>query len=335
MRVGLGKWEDFVYGLKEVVQVLKPYKSIIKPSDFKETKVSSPCSAIFEAADQHVGEIVDETMVDRFGIYNWNITQQYANDIMLAYIKWIDMARSSYNIPICRYLQMGDPISGDIHEELKVTNEWPTPEQTVRSAILNANMIRFLARSFQTIQVDWLCTDNHSRLTKKPQKKQSGLNSYSYLAAQLCKYMLAQVDNVEFRIHLAIEVRINVSNTIYLITHGHQIKGGFAGIPYYGIDRLVSREAKRRMTTNKWFHKLKIAHFHTPVDSFYWSVAGSMAGTNEYDHSQGRFAPPSQVGAIVHPKRGEFNRTAFVPKVAYADEFESVGVLDRRAESEK
>jgi hypothetical protein len=93
--------------------------------------------------------------------------------------------------------------------------------------------------------------------------------------------------------------------------HGHNIKG-WAGIPWYGTDRHIAREAKaRRQRPTKNFDKLILGHFHAPLWTPDYIVNGSLSGTSELDHGQGRDAAPCQVAFLVHPKHGEMNRIEF------------------------
>lgn len=322
LRSNYGEYQDLILSLIDTVVPVDPLPLIYKPElyDPNNIKVESPCACVFEAADQHMGEVVTPEMIERFGIYNSEIALQYSVEIVSAINRWVNTSRHGWKIPYCYYLQMGDPISGDIHEELKITNEFPVPEQINRSAYLNADNIRILASNFEHVYVHWIIPDNHSRRYKKPQHKEAGLNSYSYLIALLCKERVKLIPNVTFKYHLASEVRLRIANIVYLCLHGNGIKGGFAGIPYYGIDRRVSREAKKRMPTDTWFNKMMIAHFHEPADHFYWSIAGALCGTNELDHDNGRFAPPAQTAFLVHPKKGEFNKTNFKPVLIEVDD---------------
>jgi len=54
-----------------------------------------------------------------------------------------------------------------------------------------------------------------------------------------------------------------------------------------------------------------MGHFHAPLAHPWYWIGGSASGTDAYDHQNGRRAKPIQVAWIVHPKRGEFNRTEF------------------------
>jgi hypothetical protein len=80
----------------------------------------------------------------------------------------------------------------------------------------------------------------------------------------------------------------------------------------------VAREAKaRRRKPNRNFDKMIIGHFHQPLWTTDYIVNGSLSGTSELDHGQGRHAEPSQIAFLVHPRYGEMNKIEF--EVQHAD----------------
>jgi hypothetical protein len=95
----------------------------------------------------------------------------------------------------------------------------------------------------------------------------------------------------------------------YLIGHGDGILGTW-GIPFYGIDRKVGREAKaRRAMPDRQFDRIVIGHFHTGTDHEDWLIGGSLSGTDENDHKCGRHSKAHQTSWATHPKHGEFGFT--------------------------
>jgi hypothetical protein len=232
------------------------------------------------------------------------------------------MHRQSYRIDECAVIVTGDLISGDIHEELRVTNEFPTPVQCVKAAEILTEQITNLAPSFKEVKIHFIVEDNHSRLTKKPQAKEAGFNSFNYVVGKIASIYLAKHDNVVFNIYPQHEKVVSVSSRQYLIMHGHGLPQYF-GVPWYSIERRAGRESTARMqeimthsdiekrAKEIGFHKIVFGHFHIPFDHALYSCCGSVSGTDAYDHSFGRHADPSQSAWMVHPRYGEFDRTNF------------------------
>ena len=238
---------------------------------------------------------------------------------MNSFIDWVEMHRSNYLVNNCSVIVTGDLISGDIHDELKITNEFPITVQVVRAAEVLTKQIAMLAPNFLNVTVHFITEDNHARITKKPQMKEAGYNSMNYLVGKIAKIYLEKHKNVQFNIYPQFEKVIHIENTQYLICHGHKIVG-WMGIPWYSIERKVSRESMARMqiimndiskAKEIGFHKYIFGHWHTPFDSPLYSCCGSVSGCDAYDHSSGRFSKPSQSAWMVHSKHGEFNRINF------------------------
>lgn len=284
---------------------IPPKKSLGKGQDV---------AAVIKFSDWHIGEVVSEIETEGFGVYNFAIARRRLFGIIEAFLGWVETLRNGYNINECVVLGEGDYISGDIHRELSVTNEFPVPVQTAKAGILLGEIISVLAAHFKKVTLYQVGADNHGRLEKKPQFKQKFQNSYSYLVNVIAEQYLARHENVKVVTPGAIKALVNICGWRFLVSHGDTVKS-WMGIPYYGIERDRAREATKRMNTDKTFHYESIGHWHCPgFVSGNIMINGSLSGTNEFDHGCGRHAPPSQVAFLVHPKHGAFN---FVPFKGY------------------
>lgn len=304
-----GVLETFFREIKEHIIPIVPEPLFYKP---RKTKVESPCSVVMQISDTHMGEIQVASEIENFNEFNPEICRSRCLDYSKKVIDWTYVHRSGYNIDECVVLVLGDLISGSIHEELNNTNAYPPPVQAVESGILLSDQIALLAPHFPTVRVEFVVEDNHSRLQKKPQAKEAGLNSLNYVVGFIAKERLSRYKNIVFNTYPQLEAVVEVKGRRYLITHGHCIKS-VMGIPHYGLDRKVGKEAVKRMNapdTNK-FHRIILGHFHTPMTTQYYWVGGSVSGTTAYDHSAGRHADPSQSSWLVNQSHGEFNYVAW------------------------
>ena len=277
-----------------------------------KARVAQPCAAVLHVTDAHYGAEQPAEEVEAFGSYSPAQSRARQLGWVRAALGWLDMHRSHYAIPEARILCTGDMISGDIHDELRVTNAFPAPAQAVGAAEIIAQQAAMLAPHFERVIVDIVSDDNHGRLTRKPQAKECGLNNWMYVVAQMAAKCLANQRNVLVNVHGKPRVVVPVAGRRYLLCHGHDVRG-WAGVPWYGIERMVAREAVRRMNAREQFHfdRLVMGHFHQPLETGYWLVGGSVSGTDAYDHKCGRHAEPQQVSWLVHPQHGEFDRTCW------------------------
>jgi len=314
-----GRLEVFFNRVIECIEPVEPLEDMFRKTYRTKKKSGSDIIPVMQVTDSHMGEVQIPDEIEHFGAYNPELCKKRNLGFAGGFIDWVMLHRNAYNIRSCNVIFTGDLISGDIHEELRVTNAFPVPEQVVRAAEVHATQLMLLAPYFDTVTVDFLTEDNHSRLTKKPQAKEAGVNSYGYLIAKLLEAYIKKHNNIIFNIHPQHEKVIRISNRNYLITHGHGIKA-WMGIPWYGIERRAAREAMARQSiimndiaraNEIGFHKIVHGHFHAPFDSMLYSCGGSVSGTSAYDHSAGRHAAPSQPAWMVHPEWGEFNRINF------------------------
>lgn len=290
------------------VRALDPFPAIKIP----KTKdiCESPISAVLKLSDWHIGEIVSAAETDGFGSYNLAIARDRIAKLAEKLIGWAHTNRRSFRIEDLHIFGECDYISGDIHDELRITNEFPVPVQVAEAGDLIAWLVQQLAPHFKQVVFHGLSVDNHSRRTHKPQYKQRALNNESYLVNRIAQKALSRHSNVDFRIYSGIRELVTVANHRFLIEHGDEIKA-WLGIPYYGMSRLAGKEARRRMNAaERGYHYQSFGHWHVPsIIEGNMLVNGSLNGTTEYDHGQGRHSRPAQVSMLVHPQYGIFSWT--------------------------
>jgi hypothetical protein len=269
-----------------------------------------PITQVVQLTDWHVGLVTPKEAIEEFGENNWAVTQRRVADLVSSLTKYTATMRSGYTLDDLVILGTGDYCSGDIHEGLIRTNEFPTPVQAVKAGLLMASTIRALAAVYPNVRVEFMTPGNHDRLTKKPQAQAGGWNSWGFVVGSIAKESLANQQNVTFNLHPTMQEIVNVQGRRYLTGHGDGIIGTW-GIPFYGIERKLSREATARMNMPKErrFDKIVIGHFHTGLDHEHWMIGGSLSGTDENDHKCGRHSRAHQTSWLVHPEHGEFGFT--------------------------
>lgn len=309
--------------LGELVDALEPPRIDYRPP--RGAKVSTPVTHVAHWTDWHMGAVQKPDEVEGFNEFSPEILRNRILNCVRDQQEWVELHRKNYVINVSHDLVTGDLISGGIHQELLVTNAYPEPKQAIEAGELLAKAIAMKAPHYERVVVDFLTVDNHSRLTKKPQASEAGVNTWNYVVGHHAKLRLRDFKNVDFRIHEKVEHVVDVGGRRYLICHGHTVKG-WAGFPYYGIQRLVGREATKRMqrvvreTANRpsvdvakaigrLFDRVVMGHWHAPLVSPWYMIGGAATGTTAYDHGEGRDSQPIQCSWLCHPKHGEFDKT--------------------------
>lgn len=297
---------------KEVITAVEaavPYE----PVTYTPTDASSEVAPVVKASDWQIGEVINRRETDGFGVFNFRTAEKRVFKLDQKLVDWVEMhRRGGFRIDEMHVFSEADLVSGNIHYELEVTNEFPAPVAAVKAGFLMGEFVARLAPHIGIIHVHEVNHDNHGRFTRKNQAKQGGLNNWSYIAHAIAnQYWKNYVDEGRVVIHIG-ETSKPIANVLgkrFLLAHGHHIMGQM-GIPYYGMQRDKAREAVKRMNlaSSKKFDYISIGHWHVPaiIDGNIL-VNGNLPGTTEFDHIQGRHSPPSQVSFMVHPKHEIFN----------------------------
>jgi hypothetical protein len=308
---GIGEQTEVVSQILAEIEVAEPPDlSYVPPKS--ASMVASPCSLVIQLSDWHIGQKTEEAEIEGFGKFNYEIAEERVHTLLKKLLDWTEVTRQAYRVDECVILGTGDYISGDIHQELLVTNEFPAPVQAVKAGYLMGEFVRAISGHFAKTRAEIVTLDNHGRLTKKPQKAQGGLNNFGFITASIAKEYCKTCSNVDVRIHPVASAIVEVQKTRYLCGHGDGIIGTF-GIPYYGIQRKQGREVTARfhMDESKRHHKMVIGHFHSALNQQDWMIGGSLSGTDANDHKEGRHSLPHQTAWFVHPNHGEFSWTRF------------------------
>jgi hypothetical protein len=320
-------------GFQQIVtdKILKAVDAFapLQPHPYKAGKhAEAEMAAVIQLSDWHIGEVISAAETGGFGRYNFEIAKARANYITDKFLAWLESHRANFKIPKVYIFGQADWVSGNIHKELLVTNEFTLPEQAVRSGQLLAQVIARIAPHAPELHVVAIEPDNHGRLDPKPQFKQKARNNMSFVTYAMAEALLKEHGNINWINNHRIRELVDVVGQRFLIEHGDVIKS-WQGVPYMGMMRQAAKEASKHMRAllqqqRREFSKMQqdygfdyvaLAHFHVPnVIDNQILVNGSLSGTSEFDEGVGRYAKPSQVSFLVHPKYGFFDWTPWTVK---------------------
>lgn len=200
----------------------------------------------------------------------------------------------------------GDIVSGNIHEELRETNDASILAillDVVDHIIAGINML--LDAGIPHVFVPCV-VGNHGRLDKKPRAKGAVQDNYEWLIYQLLQRHFAKDKRVTVIPSDSLDYVYQVHDTKYLLTHGDQFKGG-SGIsgPFTPWALGDYRKRRRQSAIDQPYDYMIFGHFHTLVWGPNWIVNGSLKGYDEYSfRSNFGFEQPQQALWITHPKHG-------------------------------
>jgi transposase-like protein len=288
---------------------------VIKPGSAKKNS-GVPC-AIW--SDWHLGETVDPAQVNGINEFNLTIAEQRIRRLVERTIDLCLKHMVNPQYPGFVVNLLGDIVSGDIHEELEITNELPLLPVVLWARDRLVWAIRQLANAFGHVLV--VCAPgNHGRKTKKPRAKGYVHCNYDWLIYQLLDRAFHPTDDkgnrlpgydnrVRFLITDSGEVLYRVFDVRYLAVHGDDlgVKGGDGLIG--AIGPIMRGEVKVRHSeaqVGRDYDYLLMGHYHQTLWLPRAIVNNTLKGYCEYGRRNIRAVPskPSQVLWFTHPSRG-------------------------------
>lgn len=267
----------------------------------------TPGIPILFASDFQFGEVISKEELDGINEYNSDIAEKRYRVLIERTIElsFEHMVRPQYNGIV--YLRGGDMISGDIHQELRETNDLKAIPAVVRLTKIERWGIEQLAKAFGHV---WVITvpGNHGRTTEKPHAKEYAQRNYDYLSGLMLESHFENDLRVRFWTPLSGDALFDVVGWRFLLTHGDRI-GASGGQGFIGPSATIARGMKKLIDyyagLGQMIDYVFVGHFHTRLELEYGFANGSLSGYSEYA-KRFRMKPqvPSQWLVFVHPKWG-------------------------------
>lgn len=215
----------------------------------------------------------------------------------------------------------GDLFTGDIHAELKESNEDILYASCIHWVEQTISCLEMLEKEYEKILVAAV-VGNHGRSTIKPVFKGRAHSNIEWLFWRVVQSRMGdRGSRIEFLVSDSMDLNIPIYGRNHLATHGDQFHGG-TGISgaYAPLSLGQHRKSVRQMAAGQPMELMVMGHFHQLLDLPGLIVGGSMKGYDEY--AFGLNLRPEEAGQamwMTTPERGKIN---FMP----------VMVQDRAAE---
>ena len=285
-----------------------PYRPQLKP--WKEPAGKRGAATEHEmlavVSDAHYPETVDPAQT--FGLkYDADICRRRMEYLRDKIIRYGDLRRSAYPVRKLTVNVNGDMISGDIHEELEVTNAMPTSESMVKMSYMLFDLGLALRASFAEVEFI-VMPGNHPRLTKKPRFKQKW-NNWEWVMGMFVQALAG--DRFKVTVPKDLVYQFNIFDKRVGVTHGDGQKvQAYAGIPWYGMEkRRTKLQALLKQLKAPQLDLLVYGHFHQLIfeegQGCSLLINGSIKGGDEYT-TGAMYAAQEPVQALLtfHPRHG-------------------------------
>lgn len=264
----------------------------------------SAATLVVMLSDTHFDEVVNPDEMEGLNAYNRDIAvmrlERWAQNV----VKLSRHYLSGVTYDGVVLILGGDIFTGDIHEELSLTNEDTMIGSLLFWSEQIGAVVEMLASEFKKCHVVSV-VGNHGRTTRKPRMKQRVRTNYDWLLAKMVERHFSSDKRVSFTIPESADAIIQIYEHGHLITHGDQVSGGggIGGI-YPPIMRMRARKEGRYLQTGKTFKTLWLGHWHQYISTPSMIINGSMKGYDEYAMLMGfGFEQPQQALALITPEK--------------------------------
>ena len=256
----------------------------VKPWTVKPSQGGHVGIVVAQMADWHLDEVVKPEEVFFLNAYNRAIAkirmQRWVEKVVTLPRDYV----SGIHIEGLKVLATGDLFTGDIHAELKESNEdkllssmlyWMDP-------IISA--LEALEREYAgEVEVDCV-VGNHGRTTIKPVFKGRAHSNVEWLFWSVVRDRLAdRGSKVVVNVSDSMDLNVPIYGRNHLITHGDQFHGG-TGISgaYAPLSLGQHRKGVRQQAADMDMSLMVMGHFHQFLDLPGVIMGGSMKGYDEY-----------------------------------------------------
>lgn len=201
----------------------------------------------------------------------------------------------------------GDMISGDIHEELRITNACTSHEQVMHVVGLLGAGLRTLLGAYPRVHVVGT-PGNHGRTTQKPTAKLYAALNYDMMVLSMLAEQFAGDDRVTFQFGKSKDQMTPVFGRTVMSTHGDKL-GTRGGQGFAGVMLPILRGSKKILEQQGSLGRrpdlIQTSHYHSTGNPYLGPMPilanGSIIGVSEYaDDLRVAVEPPQQWLFLLH-----------------------------------
>ena len=262
--------------------------------------------ATLQLRDLHLDEVISAKQILDYNQYDRRIAELRLKKLGDGTLKLARDYMAGVEYDGACVLATGDIFSGDIHEELRITNEATLFEGVEFWVPRMVAFLKLLADDFLQLHVAAV-VGNHGRMTQKPVYKNRTQSNIEWLFWHWVADRLADDERIRFQIADGLADVVTLYSTRYSIEHGDEFRGG-SGISGAMAPLLLGqhRTSVQRMAMGTPVDYLVVGHFHQyRPPSAGIIMGGSMKGYDEYAAGK-HFRPerPQQGFWLTSPEHG-------------------------------
>lgn len=259
-------------------------------------------------SDLHAAEVVSSEETRGLNEYNWDIMLARMNDLQASLFSHVD--HFGFDIATFHIHMLGDMLSGNIHQELAMTNDRPLAEAVIDLAEAHIPWLLTFADYFEGTKIRVAgVPGNHPRAWIKPSAKLAQDNA-DWIFYKTLEIALRGHPQFEFDIQRgSMSEQIIAGRWRTLLMHGDGIRSSMPGVPWAGVLKRIATLEAQFQQARKPIDYFELGHFHqegqfSGIGSKAW-LNGSLKGVDEYSLKQfGSGRGAEQIMTTFHPRRG-------------------------------
>ena len=265
-----------------------------------------------QLTDWHLDEVVEPDEVEYLNAYNADIA-------MIRMKRWVEKVATlpreyvkGITIDGLVIPATGDLFTGEIHAELKESNERRILESLLfwQAPVMAA--LRTLEREYPAVAVHAV-VGNHGRLAQKSVFKGRVYDNVEWLFWSTIRDRLADLGStITVNVATSMDLNVPVYGRNYLLTHGDQFKGGTGISGAFAPLSLGShRKGKRQSMAGLPMETMVIGHLHQLINIPGVIMGGTMKGIDEF--AFGINVPPAEASQALWITTPERAQTIWMP----------------------
>lgn len=235
-------------------------------------------------SDFQVGEVVEPDEIEGMNEYNQDIFVERYQKMIDKTIMLADKHTGMTDCPGIIYLRGGDAINGEIHEELRETNDLSSVPACRLLHMHEKEGIKRLKARFGRVRVISL-PGNHGRQTIKSHSKGYSFRNFETLLSWWLATSFEDDPNVSFWTAKSADAFFQVEGWNWLMSHGDRL-GSRGGQGFIGPAATIARGHKKLYSdwaqTGRHIDHILTGHFHTCLRLELGDANGALVGFNQY-----------------------------------------------------
>jgi len=254
-------------------------------------------------SDSHIGLNVDQRESGGLGSYNVDIFLERLAFLKVSLRQIFEIHLGNTPYPAINVFFLGDIVDGAaIYPGHARQVDMHAMDQVVEAINSIGELISWLAGLYPWTVNCHCVVGNHGRMGKKGEE--SPLNNLDFLIFRMLERELAEHNNVRFNISRSWWMIVERMGHRFYCAHGDDVRS-WMGVPYYGLERFLSRVQQMVGHFDADFDYILAGHFHRPADIGKILLNGAWPGGTEYSIKQLQTAvAPVQKLFSIHPTFG-------------------------------